>query len=163
MLTKSLIRLAALIQLAMLFACADYTAPNKIEDHSIGQFSLVSADEQALPATVFDGIITADPAPSFHLRVIATSGTFSIDASGHYTQHVEHDTVIDGVRNGRVIRGDHGDCTRTAAELRCVSSFLEGIEFTGVITGATIAIAQDLSGEGHLATYRYTWVAPATL
>ena len=154
--TRSVIRFAcALAQVAVMVGCSDYTAPTQGDGPLTGQFNLVSADDQALPATVFDGTIVADPEPPFHLRVVATSGSIVLDANGHYEQRVEHNTMIDGVFNGRVIRVDRGDCTRTVSQLTCVSNFLEGVEFTGTIAGQTITIAQDLTGEGRVAEYRY--------
>ena len=162
MFSKSITRSVILALIALCGACADYTSPRPIEDRSVGTFALVSADEHTLPAVVFDGIVVADPDPSFHLRVIATSGSFTIDGTGRYAHHVEHDTFVDGVLNGRVIHSDHGDCTRAGAALHCVSNFLENVEFSGTVSGGAIAIAQDLTGEGHTAVYRYEWRGATT-
>jgi len=156
---RLLARLAALLMpIAFVLSCSSSTSADS-DNRLTGKFSLVSADEQALPATVFDGIITADPSPSFHLRIIATSGFFTLNASGHYEQRVEHDTVIDGAFNGRLTRADRGECSRAGTQLQCSSSFIQGVEFTATIAASKITIAQDLSGEGHVATYRYDWTS----
>jgi hypothetical protein len=156
---KLISRVAVLLaQTAMLLACSD-PSPTGSQDYSVGLFDLTSADAHPLPATVFDGTITADPQPPFQLRVIATSGSISVDASGHYIQRVEHDALVNGVLSARVTRSDHGECTRSGTQLQCISSFLQGVEFTGTFLGQTLTISQDLSnaGEGRAAAYRYTW------
>src|SRR5207237_840537 len=85
---RLLARLAALLMpIAFVLSCSSSTSADS-DNRLTGKFSLVSADEQPLPAAVFDGIITADPSPSFHLRIIATSGFFTLNASGHYEQPV---------------------------------------------------------------------------
>ena len=146
-----------LVPAAIVLACTNGTSP--ADNRSTGTFTLVSADDQTLPAAVFDGVVSADPSPPFHLRIIATSGSLTLDANGHYEQRVEHDTIIDGVKNGRVTRADRGECSRTGTQLQCFSNFLEGVEFTATIVASKITIAQDLAGEGHVATYRYNWTS----
>lgn len=140
---------------ATLSACSNDQSP--VGDHFTGQFTLTHADQQPLPAPVFDGIIDPAPSPPFHLRVVAATGTITIDANGRYQQHLEHDTFIDGVWNGRVVHSDHGQCTRAAAQLLCESNYLEFVTFTATISGTTLTIAQDIANEGHVAAYRYAF------
>ena len=152
----TILRASAIVVLsALLSACSDNQAP--VGDHFTGQFTLTHADEQPLPAPVFDGVINPAPNPTFHLRIVATTGTISIDANGHYQQHLEHDTFIDGVWNGRVVYSDHGNCTRAGTQLLCESNYLEFVTFTATISGTTLTIAQDIADEGHAATYRYAF------
>jgi hypothetical protein len=153
---RSMFRLAAVLAPAvMILACSDSTSPNRGDPYT-GTFVLTNADDQPLPATVFDGIIVVpEPDPSFHLRILATTGSITIDANGHYRQLVDHDAFVDGVFASRVTRSDHGDCTRAGNQLTCLSNYLEGIEFTGTFSGSTLTIAQDLSGEGQIVSYRY--------
>jgi hypothetical protein len=151
---RTILRAATVIVLsAILSGCSDNQSP--VGDHFTGQFTLTHADEQPLPAPVFDGVIDPAPSPTFRLRVVATTGSISIDADGHYQQHLEHDTYIDGVFNGRVIHADHGSCTRAAAQLLCESNYLEFVTFTATVSGTTLTIGQDIANEGHVATYRY--------
>src|SRR5690349_14759800 len=100
-------------------ACSSTSSPDN-SPHTTGVFSLVSADARTLPAQVFDGTIVTDEVPPFHLRVLATSGTLSIDANGHYEQQVKHDALIDGALSGRPAHADRGECTRSGAQLHCV-------------------------------------------
>lgn len=137
--------------------CSSTSSPDKSVSRDTGVFTLVSADAQTLPANVFDGTIVTGEIPPFHLQVLAKSGTFTIDANGHYEHRVQHDAVIDGVVSGRPDHSDHGDCTRSANQLHCVSTYLEFVEFTATVSDGTISIAQDLIGEGRVATYRYQW------
>jgi hypothetical protein len=141
------------------FACSDSTSPSANEDRFTGQFHLAAAGEVALPANVFEGTIELPaPQPSFHLRIVATGGTISIAPSGHYEQHVDHDVYIDGVKNGILVHADRGECTRNGVQLQCESSYLEGVSFTATVSGGALTITQDLTGEGQVATYRYSWV-----
>jgi hypothetical protein len=151
--------LAALLVTAMI-GCSDTTSPPDNSDHFTGQFDLTHAESVALPATVFEGNIT-NVTPAFHLRIVATSGSIVISPNGHYEQHVQHDTFIDGAFNGHVTRADRGECTRTGSELQCSSSFLQSVEFTASIAGRILTISQDLSGEGRAASYRYSWSSGA--
>ena len=144
---------------AVLIGC-EKSSPTEAPDRSTGQFALVAAENVALPATVFDGIVVLDPDPSLHLRVVAISGSITIDAIGHYEQRVSHDAFIDGTLGGRATHVDRGECTRSGAQLQCSSSYLQNVEFTGTIADGTLTIQQDLVGEGHAATYRYQWSAP---
>ena len=156
MFLRTIFRTATAVVLsAMLSGCSDNQAP--VGDHFTGQFTLTHADQQPLPAPVFDGIIDPAPNPTFHLRIVAATGTISIDATGHYQQHLEHDTFIDGAWNGRVIYSDHGDCTRAGAQLLCESNYLESVTFTATISGTTLTIAQDIANEGRVASYRYSF------
>ena len=147
---------AALILTSALIGCSDSTAPSDKGPHFSGRFDLTQADAQPLPAAVFDGIIS-DVTPAFHLRVLATGGSISIDTNGHYEQHVDHDVMINGAFNGPLTRADRGECTRSGNELHCESNYLENVTFTATVNGQTLDIAQDLSGEGRVAAYRYTW------
>jgi hypothetical protein len=153
------VRIAAALPLVvMLLACDNSTAPNT----RAGQFTLVSAEEAPLPAAVFEGTIDPTPDPSFHLQIIATSGSITIDANGHYEQHVEHNTIVDGTLAGRLIRADRGECTRVGDQLQCTSTYLEGVIFSGTFGDRTLVIPQDLAGEGHIAAYRYQWTSAVT-
>ena len=149
---------AALILTSALIGCSDSTAPADNSPHFFGRFDLTQAEAQALPAAVFDGMIT-DVTPAFHLRVLATGGSISIDTNGHYEQRVNHDVMINGAFNGPLTRVDHGECTRSGNEFRCESSYLENVAFTATVDGVRLVIAQDLSGEGRVASYRYTWAS----
>lgn len=154
--TRTVLCVATAVVLSVtLSACSDNQSP--VGDHFTGQFTLTHADQQPLPAPVFDGIINPAPDPTFHLRIVAATGTITIDATGHYQQHLEHDTFIDGVWNGRVIYADRGDCSRAGTQLLCVSNYLESVTFTAVISGTTLTIAQDIANEGHVAAYRYSF------
>jgi hypothetical protein len=140
--------------------CSTSTSP--VDDttiHTSGTFNLYSANNSTLPAQVFAGLITGQGITPFNLRVVATTGSFTIDANNHYEQRVDHDAFIDGVLGARNIHSDHGDCTRAGAELHCTSTYLEFVEFTAVFGRNTVTITQDLVGEGHAATYLYTWAA----
>ena len=153
---RTILRVAtAVVLTATLSACSDNQSP--VGDHFTGQFTLTHADQQPLPAPVFDGIIDPTPDPTFHLRIVAATGTISIDANGHYQQHLEHDTFINSVFNGRVIYADHGQCTRAGTQLLCESNYLEFVTFTATISGATLTIDQDIANEGRVATYRYSF------
>ena len=149
--------LAAL--LLVLVACDRASSPVESRDKSIGEFALVAAEGASLPATVFDGVVVADPDPSFHLKVVATSGSITIDATGHYEQRVSHDAFIDGTLGGRATHVDRGECTRSGAGLQCSSSYLENVEFNATLTDGILIIQQDLAGEGHAAIYRYHWMS----
>src|SRR5947209_13546319 len=144
---------------ALALGCSSSSAPDKQVTHTIGTFTLVSADAQPLPAPVFEGTIVTNEIPPFHLRIVAKVGTFSIDANGHYEHRVQHDAFIDGVIGARPDHSDHGECTRSGAELHCVSTYLEFVEFTATQSDDAITIAQDLVGEGRVATYRYQWTS----
>jgi hypothetical protein len=144
---------------ALALGCSSSSAPNTQAPHTTGTFTLVSADAQPLPALVFDGTIVTSEIPPFHLRILAKAGTFTIDANGHYEHRVLHDAFIDGVIGARPDHSDHGECTRSGAELHCVSTYLEFVEFTATQSEDAITIAQDLIGEGRLATYRYQWTS----
>jgi hypothetical protein len=157
------LRLATLVTLSAALIACEKTSPTETADKSIGQFALVAAENVALPATVFDGIVVADPDPSFHLRIVATSGSITIDATGHYEQRVSHDAFIDGSLGGRATHVDRGECTRSGAQLQCSSSYLQNVEFTGTLADGILTIQQDLAGEGHAATYRYQWTAATLL
>ena len=126
---RSIASLAIIVALtATTFGCSgDSASPVSNQERFAGQFTLTSAEAQPLPATVFDGMID-DVTPPFHLRVVATSGSISIDANGH-------------------------------SLLQCFSNFLQAVVFNGTFEGPTLIIAQDMSGEGRVATYRYTWTA----
>ena len=145
----------ALLLVTAMIGCSDSTSPDN-SDHFTGQFDLTHAEALPLPATVFEGNITS-VTPAFHLRIVATSGSIVISPNGHYEQHVQHDTFIDGAFNGHVTHADRGECSRTGGELQCISSYLENVAFTAPIAGRTLTISQDLSGEGRAASYRYTW------
>jgi hypothetical protein len=154
---RSILLLAALVLSAL--ACSDSTAPSDNQDVFTGQFSLDRADDRPLPAIVFSGeIAVPSPDPTFELEIVATSGTISIAANGHYEQRVAHDVYIDRVKNGGLAHADHGDCVRSGNQLQCESTYLEGVTFTALVSGKTLVISQDLAGEGHVATYRYSWV-----
>jgi hypothetical protein len=140
-------------------ACSSTSAPDKSAPHTTGVFTLVSANGEALPAAVFEGTIVTDEIPPYHLRVLATSGSITIDANGHYEHRVNHDAMIDGVLGGRPNHTDRGSCTRSGEELHCVSEYLQAVEFTASLSGDVITIAQDLVREGHVATYRYQWTS----
>ena len=150
---RSMIRLAVITAAAVLSGCSDSTSPNG-NDPFTGTFDLTTVEDRALPTTVFEGDIVAEP--SFHLRIVAKAGAITIDPSGHYEQHVEHDAFIDGVRAGGVDRTDRGECVRSGTQLSCESNYLEGIQFTGTFSGTTLTIAQDVAGEGAVVSYRYT-------
>lgn len=140
-------------------ACSDSTAPSENQDVFTGQFNLDRADERSLPAIVFSGEIAVPPPdPTFELEIVATGGTISIAPNGHYEQRVDHDVYIDRVKNGGLAHADHGDCVRSGNQLQCESSYLEGVSFTALVSGKTLVIGQDLTGEGHVATYRYSWM-----
>jgi hypothetical protein len=157
MFTRTMLRLTTLAALlSLLIACDKAVSPGEIPDQSIGEFILVAAEGASLPAPVFDGVVVADPDPSFHLRIVATSGSITIDATGHYEQRVSHDAFVDGALNGRATHVDRGECTRSGALLQCSSNYIEGVAFTGTFAGKTLTIGQDLAGEGHVAQYRYS-------
>ena len=154
---RTILRLtAALILTSALIGCSDSTSPTDTTDHFSGTFDLTHADAQPVPAAVFDGMIS-DVTPSFHLRVIATGGSISIDGNGHYEQRVNHDVFVDGALSGHFTRADRGECTRSGNDLHCDSSYLENVAFTASVARKTLTIAQDLSGEGRVSAYRYTW------
>jgi len=152
-------RTIILLLAALLGGCSSTSAPDKAAPHTTGVFTLVSADGQPVPAPVFEGTIVTDQIPPFHLRVLAKAGSFSLDANGHYEHRVQHDAFIDGVIGARPDHSDRGECTRSGDQLHCVSTYLEFVEFTATLTDDTITIAQDLVGEGRVATYRYQWTS----
>lgn len=154
---RTALSLTTLIALSIALIGCDKPSPAETHDKSIGQFELVAADNAALPAPVFDGIVIADPAPSFHLRVEATSGSITIDATGHYEQRVNQDAFIDGTLGGHRTHVDRGECTRSGGQLQCSSNYLENLEFSATLVDGVLTIQQDLAGEGHIATYRYQW------
>lgn len=157
---RTMLRLTALTALLMvLIACDKAASPVESPNLSIGEFALVAAEGVSLPAPVFDGIVVADPDPSFHLKIVATSGSITIDATGHYEQRVSHDAFIDGALGGRATHVDRGECARSGAQLQCSSSYLQNVEFTAMLGNGILTIQQDLAGEGHAATYRYQWSA----
>ena len=149
---------AALTLIAVLVACSSTTSPDSHQQHFTGQFTLTHAAEQAVPATVFDGMI-ADVATPFHLRIVAKTGSFALSPSGHYEQHVAHDAIIDGAFNGPLTRVDRGECTRSGMTWHCISNYIENVEFDAVVSGQSLTISQDLAGEGHVVSYRYLWIS----
>ena len=160
---RTILRLTTLAALlTVLFGCDKASSPVESPDKSIGEFALVAAEGTSLPAAVFDGIVVADPDPSFHLKVVATSGSITIDATGHYEQRVSHDAYIDGTLGSRATHVDRGECTRAGAQLQCSSSYLQNVAFIATLTDGVLIIQQDLAGEGHAATYRYQWSAATT-
>lgn len=159
MFARTILRFAAaLVLTSALIGCSESTAPADTGPHFSGRFDLTQAEAQPLPAAVFDGIIN-QVTPAFHLRVLATGGSISIDANGHYEQHVNHDVMINGAFNGPLTRADRGECTRSGNQFHCESNYLENVVFTATVDGQKLDIAQDLSGEGRVATYRYTWAS----
>ena len=154
---RTILRLTIIGTLSAVLIGCDKSSPTEAADRSIGQFALVAAENVALPATVFDGIVVADPDPWFHLRVVATSGSITLDATGHYEQRVSHEAFIDGSLGSRATHVDRGECTRSGSQLQCSSSYLQNVEFTGTLADGILTIQQDLAGEGHAATYRYQW------
>lgn len=155
--TSRAVQLTTLLALTIFLSACDDPPPTEARDMSFGQFALVAAEGAALPATVFDGIVVADPDPSFHLRVDATSGSISIDAAGHYERRVSHDAFVDGTLSGHVTHVDRGECTRSGGQLQCASSYLQNVAFTATLAGGVLTIRQDLAGEGSVAVYRYRW------
>src|SRR5436305_12514049 len=154
---RSILLVPALVLSAL--ACSDSTAPSENPDVFTGQFSLDRADDRPLPAIVFSGqIVVPPPDQTFELEILATSGTISIAPNGHYEQRVDHDVYIDRVKSGGLAHADHGDCVRSGNQLQCESTYLEGVTFTALVSGKTLVISQDLTGEGRVATYRYSSV-----
>ena len=159
MIKRTMLRVTTLAALLLVLIACDKASPVESPDKSIGEFALVAAEGASLPAPVFDGIVVADPDPSFHLEIVATSGFMTIDASGHYEQRVSHDAFIDGALGGRATHVDRGECTRSGTQLQCSSSYLQNVEYTATLANGILTIQQDLAGEGHAATYRYQWTA----
>jgi hypothetical protein len=151
--------LAATLLVAAAIGCSSTSAPANNTPQTTGVFNLVLAESQSLPAAVFEGTIVTEDAPAFHLRVLATSGSFSIDGSGHYEHRVNQDVFIDGALSGRPRYSDHGECTRNGAQLQCTSTYLEGVELAATLGNNRVTIAQDLVGEGKTATYVYQWTS----
>ena len=121
-----------------------------------GRFALRTAQNQALPATVFDGRIV-DSTTSFQLRATATGGSFSVNAAGRYDQRLTHDVFVDGVIAAHLRYADRGFCTRVVNQLRCESNSLQGVAFTAIIAGQTLTITQDILNEGVAASYKFSW------
>jgi len=156
---RTAVRLTTFFALSIVLLGCDKASPTGMDDMSVGRFALVAAENMVLPATVFDGIVVADPDAWFHLRIDATSGSIAIDAAGRYEQRVSHDSFIDGALGGHAIHVDRGECTRSGGQLHCTSSYLQNVEFTATLARGVLTIRQDLAGEGHVATYRYQWTA----
>ena len=127
------------------------------EMRPIGRFQLAAANDRALPAKVFDGIVLEDEDTFFRLEVSATSGYLDIAENGRYEHRLVHDIRIDGQRGPGGNWVDRGQCTWARARLTCVSGLKQNVTFIAVPVGQQLQITQDIVGEGQAVSYRYSW------
>jgi hypothetical protein len=119
-----------------------------------GQYALALAGGHSLPGTVFDGMIT-DPtgvAPSFHLQFVATSGSLTLTADGHYQHALDFSATIDGAPQPATLWRDHGQYTLRGDSVAFVSDFHENVQFAGSLAAGRLDVEDSvvvrLVGEG---------------
>jgi hypothetical protein len=137
--------------LAMLAGCSGDTALPVLLD---GSYTLNAAAGHDLPATVVDAEV-APAADGFHLRIDATEGTLRLTADGRYDERLVHHAYVDGQLSGIDRRSDHGTFTVRGDSIRFTSDYLQGVQFSGVRSGATLHVRQDATGEGAEVVYRF--------
>ncbi|GAB4459735.1 MAG: hypothetical protein OHK0029_22690 [Armatimonadaceae bacterium] len=119
-----------------------------------GNYALIAADGQALPATVFDDTINI-PEGSFRLRAAATSGFLRLNPDGTYEQQVIHDTFTDDAYDSSPRWTDRGTYRFSGGTLQFTSNFIENVRFEATRQNNELRVRTDLIGENRPVVYVY--------
>ena len=143
----------ATLAVLLVAACgSESTAP---EPAVLARYALSQINGVALPAVVFDAIITDEEDGDSHMRVVATQGSIELRVDETYVQSVNLIYYIDGVRSAYVRYADRGTYHQSGSDVMFESGVLAGVVFHGAVQGENIVADQDLTGEGVTATYGY--------
>lgn len=144
---RNLCGVAAALAVCATVGCstASPTTPTPVPVSPVGQYVLVGAAKQTLPAVVADQVVgTEHP---FRLKVEVTEGELLLRNDGSYEHRVKRRSFADGVPILSPDWVDRGRWSLSGAVFLMTSEVYEDHQITGTVQGSTMSLVQNLSGD----------------